>query len=101
MKAFPDAKVVLTVRDPKRWYESVKNSILKNRAVLDDFAGSIFLTMIGGFKYLNMVNQISNHKIQGTVDVCHFEASIRLSILCAKDSSMACLTPLRPERLKL
>ena len=25
MEAFPEAKVVLTVRDPERWYESVKH----------------------------------------------------------------------------
>lgn len=28
MDAFPDAKVLLTVRDPERWYESVTNTIL-------------------------------------------------------------------------
>eukprot|EP00357_Protocruzia_adherens_P013372 CAMPEP_0115005812 /NCGR_PEP_ID=MMETSP0216-20121206/20109_1 /TAXON_ID=223996 /ORGANISM="Protocruzia adherens, Strain Boccale" /LENGTH=250 /DNA_ID=CAMNT_0002372239 /DNA_START=166 /DNA_END=915 /DNA_ORIENTATION=+ len=28
LQAYPDAKVLLTVRDPKRWYESVKNTIL-------------------------------------------------------------------------
>mmetsp|Transcript_42389 Transcript_42389/g.48715 ORF Transcript_42389/g.48715 Transcript_42389/m.48715 type:complete len:168 (+) Transcript_42389:209-712(+) len=28
MEAFPNAKVILTERDPKKWYLSVKNSIL-------------------------------------------------------------------------
>ena len=27
MEVFPDAKVLLTVRDPESWYESAKNSI--------------------------------------------------------------------------
>lgn len=27
MKAYPDAKVLLTVRDPQRWYESVRSTI--------------------------------------------------------------------------
>lgn len=29
MEAFPDAKILLNVRDPVKWYQSVKNSILK------------------------------------------------------------------------
>ena len=28
-EAFPDAKVLLNVRDPERWYESVRDSILE------------------------------------------------------------------------
>jgi hypothetical protein len=29
MEAYPDAKIILTTRDPERWYDSVKNSIYK------------------------------------------------------------------------
>mmetsp|Transcript_14678 Transcript_14678/g.16239 ORF Transcript_14678/g.16239 Transcript_14678/m.16239 type:complete len:261 (-) Transcript_14678:1030-1812(-) len=29
LAAFPEAKIVLTVRDPHRWYQSVKNTILQ------------------------------------------------------------------------
>ena len=27
MEEYPDAKVLLSVRDPERWYESVSNTI--------------------------------------------------------------------------
>ena len=27
MKAFPNAKVILTLRDPEKWYDSVSNTI--------------------------------------------------------------------------
>ena len=30
MEYYPDAKVILTVRDPERWYESFKNTIIKH-----------------------------------------------------------------------
>mmetsp|Transcript_14678 Transcript_14678/g.16240 ORF Transcript_14678/g.16240 Transcript_14678/m.16240 type:complete len:168 (-) Transcript_14678:205-708(-) len=29
MEAFPDTKVLLTVRDPHRWYKSMKNTLLR------------------------------------------------------------------------
>ena len=31
MKVFPDAKVLLSVRDPEKWYESVRNTIFQAR----------------------------------------------------------------------
>ncbi len=31
MEVFPEAKIVLTVREPETWYESVKNSIYQTR----------------------------------------------------------------------
>jgi hypothetical protein len=33
MQAFPDAKVILTVRDPQRWYESTLQTIYQGTAV--------------------------------------------------------------------
>ena len=36
MEAYPDAKVILTVRDPVRWYNSVKNSIYRTRGLQKD-----------------------------------------------------------------
>ena len=35
MEMYPDAKVLLTVRDPVRWYRSVKNTIRKNQVFRD------------------------------------------------------------------
>ncbi|GAC1631392.1 MAG: hypothetical protein NVS4B11_31660 [Ktedonobacteraceae bacterium] len=43
MKAYPDAKVLLTVRDPQRWYESAKNTIYQ--AVRED-TSSPFASMV-------------------------------------------------------
>ena len=36
MEAYPNAKVILTVRDPVRWYNSVKNSIYRTRGLQKD-----------------------------------------------------------------
>lgn len=35
MRAYPEAKVVLTVRDPNRWYESVRSTIYRASHVAD------------------------------------------------------------------
>lgn len=35
MEAFPDAKVVLTVRDPDAWYESVWNTLYSLKVATD------------------------------------------------------------------
>ncbi len=35
MKAFPEARVILTVRDPKPWYESMHSTIYQLRKVTD------------------------------------------------------------------
>lgn len=32
MRAYPDARVLLTVRDPQRWYDSVSNTIYRGRS---------------------------------------------------------------------
>lgn len=36
MKAFPDAKVILTVRDPDAWYDSVLNTLYSLKNAMDD-----------------------------------------------------------------
>ena len=37
MKAFPKAKVILTVREPDKWYKSVKETILKGYELLQQW----------------------------------------------------------------
>lgn len=39
MQAYPDAKVVLTVREPNAWYESVQNTIYRGSHVTSGSAG--------------------------------------------------------------
>ncbi len=46
MKKYPNAKVILTVREPDRWYESALNTIYNVRKVASSpllFAGSLFV----------------------------------------------------------
>jgi hypothetical protein len=38
-QVYPDAKVVLSVRDPGRWYESMAETILKSMQMMFDMAG--------------------------------------------------------------
>lgn len=44
MQEFPDAKVLLSVRDPDRWYESVSNTIygMRRASTASPFAAAIF-----------------------------------------------------------
>jgi hypothetical protein len=43
---YPDAKVVLTVRDPERWYESMRETILSRAHRKPGLRNRLFLTMI-------------------------------------------------------
>jgi Sulfotransferase domain len=52
MQRYPDAKVILTVRDPERWYESVRGTIYNVQSV----ASSLVLTLSGLF--VPRVNQL-------------------------------------------
>ena len=48
MKIFPNAKVVLTVRDPEKWYTSVKDTIYQTRSLLNGSNG-MFLKIVGAY----------------------------------------------------
>ena len=48
MRIFPNAKVVLTVRDPEKWYLSVRKTIYQTQTLLHGSVG-IFLKLVGGF----------------------------------------------------
>ena len=65
MEAYPNAKVVLTVRDPVRWYNSVKSSIFTMRRVSEGFATKMFFKLVGAEVFNDMVLNISNHKKEG------------------------------------
>jgi len=41
MEAFPDAKVILTVRDPHKWYTSAKETVVRHRETLTAFPFNI------------------------------------------------------------
>ena len=42
MKAYPNAKIILSVRDPKKWYRSVKNTIFYGYMMNRTFPTNIF-----------------------------------------------------------
>ena len=67
MDVFPDAKVILTVRDPERWYKSVKNSIMKIRQVCSLPHVRLFLTISGSERATKIVNKSSNMKPKGSL----------------------------------
>ena len=60
MRAFPNAKVVLTVRDPEKWYESVSTTIgtIRNRII--GFK-RVFEFLVGHLRLLQLVLELQNY----------------------------------------
>jgi hypothetical protein len=54
MRIFPNAKVVLTVRDPERWYESVRGTIYQTLTFLHGTVG-LFLKMVGQHRRMSII----------------------------------------------
>ena len=61
MRIFPDAKVVLTVRDPEKWYTSVKQTIYKTRTFLDGPIGFV-VWLFGGYNVVRLACQSANQE---------------------------------------
>ena len=59
MKAYPNAKIILSVRDPKKWYRSVKNTIFYGNMMNRTFPTNIFCRLIGNKGWMNMVERLS------------------------------------------
>ena len=47
LREFPDVKVLLNVRDPVRWYESVRDSILALHLTMQSWPCSWFHSLMG------------------------------------------------------
>jgi len=60
MDVFPNAKVILTNRDPEKWYKSAKNSIMEIRKSSHFLHVQFFLQLIGGYREYTLVNESSN-----------------------------------------
>ena len=54
MRIFPNAKVVLTVRDPEKWYTSVKTTIWNARNFVHGTIG-LFLKLVGQHRRMSIV----------------------------------------------
>jgi len=64
MEAFPNAKVLLSIRDPVKWYNSVKNSILRANNEMTSWPGSWYFYMMGKAKFFNVCRQICRSPIK-------------------------------------
>ena len=57
MKAYPDAKILLSVRDPKKWYQSVKNTIYQN-SNFDSFPMNVYVKLVGLSGTTSMIRRL-------------------------------------------
>ena len=58
MRIFPNAKVVLTVRDPEKWYESVRGTIYQTTTFMHGTI-ALFLKLVGMFRPISLAVQTS------------------------------------------
>ena len=58
LREFPDVKVLLNVRDPVRWYESVRDSILALHLTMQSWPCSWFHALMG----TDVVEKMMDHK---------------------------------------
>ena len=62
MNAFPEAKVLLSVRSPSSWYKSVHDSIYFNKTTFaDDPICRAFLSLVGKRRNLECVFATSDY----------------------------------------
>ena len=59
MEVYPNAKVLLNVRDPAKWYESVHGSILKLMTTVNRWPCTWFSSLIGKRDSLSLVKTLS------------------------------------------
>ena len=55
LEVFPDAKVILTVRDPEGWYRSVKETIFQGNKEALSFPINIMSAVTGSSKLFDLV----------------------------------------------
>ena len=60
MEVFPEAKVVLTIRDPEKWYKSVKETIYQGNMDRQMFPVNVYSWVNGSSKQLNMMETFTH-----------------------------------------
>ena len=60
MEVFPEAKVVLTIRDPENWFKSVKETIYQGNMDRQMFPVNIYSWVNGSSKQLNMMETFTH-----------------------------------------
>ena len=58
MESYPEAKVILTIRDPESWYESVKETIYQSNLEANKFPVNILYMIFGMTRFSNMVQNV-------------------------------------------
>ena len=64
MEVFPDAKVILTIREPEAWYESVKNTIYKTKNIHQIFPMNMLIWMSGYYQNRKVVSKITTKPVR-------------------------------------
>jgi len=67
LQAYPEAKVLLNLRDPARWYHSVNNSIYTLNKTATTFPCSWFLRLTNGYDGADLAKQICYSVPRGSV----------------------------------
>ena len=62
MEAYPDAKVILSVRDPEGWYKSVKSTIFEGNRDSISFPINIMAMITGSSKLFDLVTKCYRRK---------------------------------------
>ena len=65
MDVFPTAKVILTIRDPDIWYDSVRTTIYELHRSTEG-ARMGFLKITGQYRMAKTLSLILNHPPEGT-----------------------------------
>ena len=63
MEVFPDAKVILTVREPETWYDSVRNSIYNARMEVTSLPMKLLLMIFGRYNNYKTASDVSSAPI--------------------------------------
>jgi len=61
MEAFPNSKVLLNVRDPVKWYQSVKNSILRMMTMTQRWPVTWFSGLIGRRSTFRLIKDLTEN----------------------------------------
>ena len=64
MSAFPEAKVILTKRDPIKWHHSVKETIYQIRDLGKSLLIKSFMKLLGRWQHFECVLKLSTGKVQ-------------------------------------
>merc|ERR1711970_934340 len=59
MEVYPQAKVLLNVRDPVKWYESVRGSILHLMTTVNKWPCTWFTSLVGLRESMSLANDLS------------------------------------------